>query len=260
MIKTNLKLKKYFELEIKGNTILKIDLDNILKFLEIRTLLVNDILFVSIFLYKLGWHFFWINGTVVEENKIIIKGFNIVYNKEVFNYEVNLPEEFIEQIKHNTKKLNSVNFREKIKFLKKEYNYYTLADISTNRYVFYKDLDYEKYCIKNKEKKLVKDIRKIDCDVAHFNLSKAYEKYYNITGEKITLLIGIEDYNDNIVINPNIYQSNNIIKAKRGYGSFKTYAGYKPFYGFALFVDIDDKYKKLIGKKLNKKILEIEKI
>ena len=260
MIKINLKLKKYLELEIKGNRVLAITLDKLLNSLEIRTILVEEVLFIAIFLYDIGWQFFWINGSEIEENKIIIKGFNLSYKKEVFNYEVNLPDGVIDKIKNKTPKLKSIDFKEKIKFLKKEYNPYTLADISTNRYVFHKDLDYEKYCIKDNSKSLIKDIRKIDCDVIHFDLTKAYEKYSSIVGDKITLLIGIEDFSfDNEIIDPNIYKYSTIIKAKRGAGSLKTFSGLKPFYGFALFIDLDEKYKKLIGKKLNKKILELEK-
>lgn len=260
MIKINLKLKKYLELEIKGDRVLAITLDKLLNSLEIRTILVEEVLFIAIFIYDIGWQFFWINGSEIEENKIIIKGFNLSYKKEVFNYEVNLPDRFIDKIKNKTPKLKSNDFKEKIKFLKKEYNPYTLADICTNRYVLHKDLDYEKYCIKDNSKSLIKDIRKIDCDVIHFDLTKAYGKYSSIVGDKITLLIGIEDFSfDNEVIDPDIYQYNTIIKAKRGTGSLKTFSGLKPFYGFALFINLDEKYKRLIGKKLNKKMLELEK-
>lgn len=260
MIKINLKLKKYLELEIKGNRVLAMTLDKLLNSLEIRTILVGEVLFIAIFLYDIGWQFFWINGSEIEENKIIIKGFNLSYNKEVFNYEINLPEEFIDKIKNKIPKLKPIDFKEKVKFLKKEYNSYILTDICTNRYVLHKDLDYEKYCIENNSKSLIKDIRKIDCDVIHFDLTKAYEKYSSIVGDKITLLIGIEDFSfDNEVIDPDIYQHNTIIKVKRGTGSLKTFSGLKPFYGFALFIDLDEKYKRLIGKKLNKRILELEK-
>ncbi len=260
MIKINLKLKKYLELEIKGDRVLAITLDKLLNSLEIRTLLVGEVLFISLFLYDIGWQFFWINGSEIEENKIIIKGFNLSYKKEVFNYEVNLPDGFIDKIKNKTPKLKSNDFKEKIKFLKKEYNPYTLADICTNRYVLHKDLDYEKYCIKDNSKSLIKDIRKIDCDVIHFDLTKAYDKYSSIVGDKITLLIGIEDFSfDNEVIDPAIYQYSTIIKAKSGTGTLKTFSGLKPFYGFALFIDLDEKYKRLIRNKLNKKMLELEK-
>ena len=77
MIKINLKLKKYLELEIKGNRVLAITLDKLLNSLEIRTILVEEVLFIAIFLYDIGWQFFWINGSEIEENKIIIKGFNL---------------------------------------------------------------------------------------------------------------------------------------------------------------------------------------
>lgn len=254
-------LKKYFELKIQSYKILNFHLEKILNNFQMRFLIVKDILFVSFFLYDIGWQFFWINGSEIEENKIIIKGFNLSYKKEVFNYEINLPDEFINQIKNKIPKLKTIDFKEKVKFLKKEYNPYTLADICTNRYVFHRDLDYEKYCIENNSKILIKDIRKIDCDVIHFDLTKAYEKYSSIVGDKITLLIGIEDFSfDNEVIDPSIYQYSTIIKAKRGTGSLKTFSVLKPFYGFALFIDLDKKYKRLIGKKLNKKMLEFEKI
>lgn len=119
MIKINLKLKKYLELEIKGNRVLAITLDKLLNSLEIRTILVEEVLFIAIFLYDIGWQFFWINGSEIEENKIIIKGFNLSYNKEVFNYEINLPDEFIDNIKNKTPKLKPIDFKEKVKFLKK---------------------------------------------------------------------------------------------------------------------------------------------
>lgn len=259
-MKLKFNLKKYFELKIQSHKILNFHLEKILRNFQMRFLIVEDILFVSIFLYDIGWQFFWINGSEIEENKIIIKGFNLSYKKEVFNYEINLPEEFIDKIKNKTPKLKPIDFKEKVKFLKKEYNSYILADICTNRYVLHKDLDYEKYCIEDNSKSLIKDIRKIDCDVIHFDLTKAYEKYSSIVGDKIILLIGIEDFSfDNEVIDPDIYQHNTIIKAKRGIGSLKTFSGLKPFYGFALFIDLDEKYKRLIGKKLNKKMLELEK-
>ena len=259
-MKLKFNLKKYFELKIQSHKILNFHLEKILRNFQMRFLIVEDILFVSIFLYDIGWQFFWINGSEIEENKIIIKGFNLSYNKEVFNYEINLPDEFIDKIKNKTPKLKPIDFKEKVKFLKKEYNSYILADICTNRYVLHKDLDYEKYYIEDNSKSLIKDIRKIDCDVIHFDLTKAYEKYSSIVGDKITLLIGIEDFSfDNEIIDPNIYKYSTIIKAKRGAGSLKTFSGLKPFYGFALFIDLDEKYKKLIGKKLNKKILELEK-
>ena len=75
---------------------------------------------------------FWINGSEIEENKIIIKGFNLSYKKEIFNYEINLPKEFIDKIKNKTPKLKPIDFKEKVKFLKKEYNSYTLADICSS--------------------------------------------------------------------------------------------------------------------------------